>query len=120
MLKDVIFINDLRVDTIIGVNEWERKIRQTVSIDLELECDCRKAAASDAIEDTLNYKQVSRSVKAFVEQSEFQLVETLAERVGELLANEFNCGWRRVRINKTGALRDARDVGVIIERGERS
>ncbi len=116
---DTIFINDLRVDTIIGVNEWERKTRQTVSIDLELACDCSKAAASDAIEDTLNYKLVSKRVSSFVEQSEFQLVETLAERIGGLLRDEFGCQWLRVRVNKKGALSAARDVGVIIERGER-
>jgi dihydroneopterin aldolase len=116
---DTIFIKDLRVDTIIGVNEWERKTRQTVSIDLELACDCRKAAASDSIEDTLNYKLVSKRVAAFVEQSEFQLVETLAERIGGLLKEEFGCEWLRVRVNKRGALRAAVDVGVVIERGER-
>ena len=116
---DTIFINDLRVDTVIGVNDWERKTRQTVCIDLELACNCKKAAASDSIEDTLNYKQVSKRVAAFVEQSEFQLVETLAERIGGILKDEFGCEWLRVRVNKKGALRAAADVGVVIERGER-
>jgi dihydroneopterin aldolase len=116
---DTIFVNDLRVDTVIGVNDWERKTRQTLSIDLELACDCKKAAASDSIEDTLNYKLVSKRVAAFVEQSEFQLVETLAERIGGLLMDEFGCEWLRVRVNKRGALSAARDVGVVIERGER-
>lgn len=116
---DTIFINDLRVDTVIGVNDWERRTRQTVSVDLELACDCNKVAASDSIEDTLNYKSVSKRVTAFVEQSDFQLVETLAERIGGLLMNEFGCNWLRVRVNKMGALRGAREVGVVIERGER-
>ncbi len=116
---DTIFINDLRVDTIIGVNDWERKTRQTVSIDLELACDCKKAAESDSIDDTLNYKLVSKRVAAFVEDSKFQLVETLAERIGGLLMDEFGCEWLRVRVNKRGALRAATDVGVVIERGER-
>jgi dihydroneopterin aldolase len=116
---DTIFVNDLRVDTVIGVNDWERKTRQTLSIDLELACDCKKAAASDSIEDTLNYKLVSKRVAAFVEQSEFQLVETLAERIGGLLMDEFGCQWLRVRVNKRGALSAARDVGVVIERGGR-
>ena len=119
MLMDTIFINDLRVDTIIGVNDWERKTRQTISIDLEFACDCRKAAVSDSIEDTLNYKLVSKRVTAFVEESEFQLIETLAERISELLRNEFVCEWCRVRVHKGGALRGVRDVGVVIERGER-
>lgn len=116
---DTIFINDLRVETIIGVNDWERKTRQMVSIDLELACDCKKAAASDSIQDTLNYKLVSKRVAAFVEQSDFQLVETLAERIGGLLRDEFGCEWLRVRVNKRGALSAAGDVGVVIERGER-
>ncbi len=116
---DTIFISDLRVDTIIGVNEWERKTRQTISIDLELACDCGKAAVSDSIEDTLNYKLVSKRVSAFVQESQFQLVETLAERIGQLLKDEFGVAWLRVRVNKQGALSAARDVGVIIERGER-
>ncbi len=116
---DIIFINDLRVETVIGVNDWERKIRQTVSIDLELSCDCKKASLSDSIEDTLNYKLVSKRVTGFVEESDFQLVETLAENIGRLLLDEFGCKWLRVRVNKGSALRGARDVGVVIERGER-
>ncbi len=116
---DTIFINDLRVDTVIGVNEWERRTRQTISIDLELACDCEKAGASDSIDDTLNYKLVSKRVAAFVEESDFQLVETLAERISKLIREEFGVEWVRVRVNKMGALRGARDVGVIIERGER-
>lgn len=116
---DTIFISDLRVETIIGVNEWERRSRQTVSIDLELACDCRKAAASDAIEDTLNYKLVSKRVAAFVGESDFQLVETLAERVAGVVMEEFGVAWLKVKVNKPGALRMARDVGVILERGDR-
>ncbi len=116
---DIIFINDLRVETVIGVNDWERKTRQIVSIDLELSCDCKKASLSDAIKDTLNYKLVSKRVTAFVEESDFQLVETLAENIGRLLLDEFGCEWLRVRVNKGGALRGAQAVGVVIERGER-
>jgi dihydroneopterin aldolase len=115
---DIIFLRDLRIDTVIGIYEWERRIRQTVSLDLEMAADMRKAAASDAIEDTLNYKAVAKRVISFVEESRFQLVETLAERVAELVLNEFQVPWLRVRLNKTGAVRGARDVGVIIERGQ--
>jgi dihydroneopterin aldolase len=82
--------------------------------------DIRKAAASDAIEDTLNYKAVAKRVIAFVEESQFQLVETLAERVAELVLREFQIPWLRLRLNKAGAVRGARDVGVIIERGRMS
>jgi len=115
---DIIFLRDLRIDTVIGIYEWERRIRQTVSLDLEMAADMRKAAASDAIEDTLNYKAVAKRVISFVEENQFQLVETLAERVAQLVLNEFQVPWLRLRLNKTGAVRGARDVGVIIERGQ--
>ena len=117
---DIIFLRDLRISTVIGIYDWERRIRQTVSLDLEMGADIRKAAASDAIEDTLNYKAVAKRVIAFVEESQFQLVETLAERVAELVLREFQIPWLRLRLNKTGAVRGARDVGVIIERGQMS
>lgn len=116
---DIIFLNQLRIDTIIGIYDWERRVKQTVVIDLEMGADIAKAAASDAIEDTLNYKAVAKQVTAFVEASEFQLVETLAEKVAELVLTEFPVPWLRVRIDKAGAVRGARGVGVVIERGEK-
>jgi dihydroneopterin aldolase len=115
---DIVFLRDLRIDTVIGIYAWERRIRQTVSLDLEMAADIRKAAASDAITDTLNYKAVAKRVISFVEASQFQLVETLAERIAELVLTEFQVPWLRLRLNKTGAVRGARDVGVIIERGQ--
>ncbi len=116
---DTIFIHGIKVQTVIGVYEWERRFQQTVVLDLELGTDTARAAATDRIEDTLNYKEVCKRVVALVESSEVQLVETLAERVADLLRSEFHLSWVRVRLNKPGALRRARDVGVIIERGER-
>jgi len=116
---DIIFIRDLRIDTVIGIYDWERSIKQTVHIDLELATDIARAAASDQIEDTLNYKAVAKSVIAFVEESSFQLVETLAERVVELVREEFSVPWVRLTLNKGGAVRGAQGVGVIIERGKR-
>ncbi len=118
MARDIIYLYDLKVDTIIGIFEWERRVRQTVSLDLEMATDIRRAAASDAIEDTLDYKAVAKAVIRFVEESRFQLVETLAERVAELVMREFGVPWLRLRVNKKGAIRGARDVGVLIERGE--
>jgi dihydroneopterin aldolase len=117
---DIIFLNQLRVDTVIGIYDWERRVKQTVVIDLEMGADVAKAAAGDRIEDTLNYKAVAKKVAAFVEESRFQLVETLAERVAELVLNEFDVPWLRIRIDKAGAVRGARGVGVIIERGAAS
>ncbi len=116
---DIIYLSDLKIDTVIGIYDWERRITQTVSFDLEMATDIRKAAASDAIEDTLDYKAVAKRLIQFVGESEFQLVETLAERVAEIILTEFNVPWVRVRLNKKGAVRHASGVGIVIERGER-
>ncbi len=116
---DIIFLRDLKVDTVIGVFDWERKIRQTVVFDLEMGTDIRRAAASDALADTLDYKAVAKRVAEFVEASEFQLVETLAERVAEIIRSEFGVPWLRLTLNKAGAVSMADGVGVIIERGVR-
>jgi dihydroneopterin aldolase len=117
---DIVFLRDLRIETVIGIYDWERKIRQEVILDLEMGWDIRKAAASDRIEDALNYKAVAKRLIAFVGASEFQLVETLAERCAEILLQEFGVPWVRLSLNKIGAVSGARDVGVLIERGERS
>ncbi len=114
---DIIYLSDLRIETIIGIYDWERRVKQVVSLDIEMATDIAKAASSDDIEDTLNYKAVAKRLISFVGESEFQLVETLAERITDIILNEFNVPWVRLRLNKQGAVRGARDVGVIIERG---
>ncbi|HIL93316.1 MAG TPA: dihydroneopterin aldolase [Cycloclasticus sp.] len=114
---DIIFLRNLRIETIIGIFDWERKVKQTVFFDIEMATDIRKAAASDHIDDTLDYKSLSKAMIDFVEQSNFQLVETLAEKVAELIINDFNVPWLKLTLNKKGALRHADDVGIIIERG---
>lgn len=114
---DIIYLNDLRIDTVIGIYDWERRTRQTVILDLEMGTDIRAAAASDDIEHTLDYKAVAKRLIDFVSSSEYQLVETLAEKIAEIIISEFNVPWLRLRLNKQGALRGVRDVGVIIERG---
>jgi dihydroneopterin aldolase len=116
---DIIFLRDLRIDTVVGIWDWERRIRQTISIDLEMAADIARAAATDSIEDTLNYKRVAKRLIAYVEDSEFQLVETMAERIAEIVLDEFEVPWVRVTVNKPGAIRGSRDVGVRIERGVR-
>lgn len=113
---DTIFLHDLRIKTIVGIWEWERRIRQTVSIDLEMGADIRKAARTDKIEDALDYKQIAKRVQQFVEDSSYQLVETLAENIATVVLNEFDVPWIAVRVNKPGAIRGSRDVGVIIRR----
>jgi dihydroneopterin aldolase len=116
---DIVYIRELRIETVIGIYEWERRVRQSVVLDLEMASDVARAAATDNIADALNYKAVAKRVIAFVEASQFQLVETLAERVAEIVLDEFEVPWLRLRVNKEGALRGARDVGVVIERGRR-
>jgi len=116
---DIIYLHDLKIDTLIGIYEWERRIKQTVSLDLEMATDIRRAAASDSIDDTLNYKAVAKRLIQFVGDSQFQLVETLTEQVADIILQEFDVSWVRVRLNKKGAVRYAGDVGIIIERGNR-
>jgi len=116
---DIIYLRDLRAATVIGIYEWEKRIKQTISIDLEMGTDIRTAAASDTIDDTLNYKAVSKRIIAFVADNRFQLIETLAEKIAELLLKEFNLPWLKLTVSKPGAVSAARDVGVIIERGSR-
>jgi dihydroneopterin aldolase len=116
---DIVYISDLRIETVIGIYDWERKIRQIVSIDLEMAADNRKAAATESIDDALNYKAVAKRLIAFVEASEFQLVETLAERIAEIVLSEFDVNWLRLKLGKPGAVTGSREVGVIIERGEK-
>jgi dihydroneopterin aldolase len=113
---DIIFLHGLKIDCVIGIWDWERKIRQPVIIDLDMGFDIRRAAETDAIDDTLNYKAVTKRLQDFVGNSQFQLVETMAEQIAAILLGEFKLKWVRVRINKRGAVRGARDVGVIIER----
>ncbi len=116
---DIVYISDLRIETIIGIYDWEREIRQTVSIDLEMAADNRKAAATESIDDALNYKAVAKRLIQFVGESEFQLVETLAERVAEIVLDEFDVDWLRLKLGKPGAVTGSKEVGVIIERGEK-
>jgi dihydroneopterin aldolase len=116
---DRVFIEDLRIDTVIGIYDWERRTRQTIALDVEMGFDNRKPAASDAIADTLDYKAVSKRLIAFVEGSSFQLVETLAERCAALICEEFGVPWIRLKLSKPGAVRGARAVGVVIERGSK-
>jgi dihydroneopterin aldolase len=117
---DTIYLTDLKIETVIGIFEWERRVKQTVSIDLEMSTDVARAAATDAIADALDYKAVAKAVIDYVEKSSFQLVETLAERVAGLIIEQFGVARVRLRVNKRGAIRGARDVGVMIERSRSS
>jgi len=113
---DRVFLHGLTAECIIGFVDWERRVRQTVVLDIELPVDCRRAALTDEVADTLDYKALAKRVLAFVAASEFRLVETLAHRVALLILEEFAVEWVRVALNKPGAIRNSRDVGVLIER----
>ncbi len=116
---DIIYLKDLRIDTVIGIYDWERRMKQTIILDLEMGTDIRQAATSDNIEDTLNYKAVAKRLMSYVGESEFELVEALAEKIAEIILTEFNVPWVKLSLNKKGAVRGVRDVGVIIERGSK-
>ena len=116
---DIIFLRGLTTECIIGIWDWERRVKQKVVVDLEMGADIRRAAGSDRIDDTLDYKSVSKRLLQFIGDSEFQLVETLTERIAELVITEFSVPWVRVRLNKQGAIRGSRDVGILIERSSR-
>jgi len=113
---DKIFIHALKTETIVGIFDWERQVKQAVVMDIEFSADIRKAAMSDSIDDTLNYKRVAKRVLAFVDESSFHLVETLAEHVAMLILEEFGVSWVGVSLSKPGAIRSSRDVGVVLER----
>ncbi|HEX4969863.1 MAG TPA: dihydroneopterin aldolase [Steroidobacteraceae bacterium] len=113
---DKIFLSALTVECIVGIWEWERRVKQTVILDLEMATDIRRAAASDHIDDTIDYKKVAKRLLAFVGESQFNLVETLAEQIARVVVTEFGVSWVKVRLNKQGAIRGARDVGIEIER----
>jgi len=117
---DKIFIHALKTEAIIGIFDWERQVRQTVIVDIEIGADVRRAALTDSIDDTLNYKRVAKRVLAFVEGSQFHLVETLAEHLAMLVLEEFGVAWVGIVLSKPGAVRSSRDVGVTLERDRKS
>lgn len=116
MSLDKIFLQDLRVEAVIGIWEWERRIRQTVRLDIELVTDVKKAAVSDNIEDALDYKGIAKHLISVVEESQFKLVETLAETLARIVVVDFGVAWVKLSVSKPGAIEGSRNVGVIIER----
>jgi len=116
---DIVFIKDLRAETVIGIYDWEKEIRQTVAVDLEMGTDIRASAAADDIDQTLNYKDISKRIAGHIENSQIGLIEALAEQLATIVMEEFGVKWLRLTLHKPGAVSVAADVGVIIERGER-
>lgn len=116
---DIVFINDLALETLIGVHPWERQMRQTLRLDLELGVDVPRAAAADTLDAALDYGAVAGAVVAFAAESRCNLIETLAEQIAELVHQRFGVSWLRLTLHKPGALREAREVGIRIERSWR-
>ncbi|MDA1194741.1 MAG: dihydroneopterin aldolase [Planctomycetota bacterium] len=118
-MRDTVFIRDLEVRAIIGIEPWEREKLQTILIDVDMACDASIPAATDTIDGAVNYRSVAKAVERLAEEGRFQLVETLAERIAALVRAEFGVPWARVRVRKPGAVRFSREVGVEVERGAR-
>ncbi len=116
---DIIFLGGLEIKTIIGIYDWERETKQIIELNIEMAYDISQAATSDDINDTLDYKAVSKRIISFVEQSQFFLVEKLIEEIANIIRIEFNVPWVKINLNKKGAISGASDVGIIIERGEK-
>lgn len=117
---DIIFIHGLRIETIVGIYDWERRVKQSIVLDVEMSADIRNAAASQNLSDTLDYHAISVRLTAFIQEQQFLLLETLAERCAELLQREFSVTWVRLRVTKPTAVTSAQGVGVQIERGNKS
>ena len=116
---DIIYLHGLKVECVIGIWEWERRITQTLICDLDIGFDTKAAAKSGAIEDTLSYREVAKRVTAYAQEARANLIETLAQGIAEILLEEFGAPWCKIRINKRGAVTGATDVGVVLERGSR-
>ena len=113
---DKIILTDLRVDAVIGIWDWEKRNSQSISIDLEMQTDTKKISQSDSIEDALDYKAVSKRAKQFIQDSQFNLIETLAENLAQIILEEFDVQWLKLSISKPYAIRDSKNIGVCIER----
>ena len=113
---DKIVLTDLRVDAVIGIWDWEKRNSQSISIDLEMQTDTKKISQSDSIEDALDYKAVSKRAKQFIQDSQFNLIETLAENLAQIILEEFDVQWLKLSISKPYAIRDSKNIGVSIER----
>lgn len=117
---NILFIRELKIETIIGVYEWEKRVKQALIFDVEVAADLSKAIETDDLQYTLDYKVMADRLTEYAENNHFNLVEALAESCAQILMQEFGARWLRLRIAKPGPLDNARDVGVVIERGDRN
>ncbi|WP_298441476.1 dihydroneopterin aldolase [uncultured Ferrimonas sp.] len=115
-MTDTVFIKDLDCQAVIGIFDWEKQIRQQLLLDLTIGWDNRQAAAGDDFQYALCYDTVAKAVTALVQDQPHELIETVAEKVAQLILGQFQAPWVRVRVNKPGAVANAATVGVEIER----
>ena len=113
---DKVFIKDLEVEVVIGVYDWEREVRQLISINLEMNFNTKKAGRSDRIEDALNYKKISKCIIELTKSSKSKLIESLAQKIAKTVLSEFPVSSVVVTVEKPGALRGSKSVGVTIKR----
>jgi dihydroneopterin aldolase len=114
--RDIIFIRDLRVTTLIGVYTWEKQVPQTLQLDLDIALPDNKACASDNLNDTVDYADVAQHIQTVLNDGHFSLLETLAEHIANIILNDFNAPWVRVNIAKLQAIRNCKMVGICIQR----
>ena len=118
-MRDTVYIRGLEVRAILGINDWERREKQTIRIDIDMATDASIAAAREAIQDAINYRSVAKAVMAHVKKGKYKLVETLAHNLAALIRDDYGVSWVRVRVGKPGAVRFSEEVGVVVERGGR-
>lgn len=116
---DIIFLSEVKIETCLGVPDWERLLPQTIVLDIELAMPHSRACQSDAIEDTIDYGAIVARLRQTLTEHSFKLVEALAEHVAQLIMKEFGTPWVKVRVGKPGILPGLRQLGVMIERGSR-
>ncbi|MCK9202172.1 MAG: dihydroneopterin aldolase [Gallionella sp.] len=115
---DIIFLRELKVETLIGVYEWEKRVPQTLQIDLDIALPSSRACETDDIADALNYADIVRRIQAELASRHFHLIEALAEHIAKILLDEFKAPWARVSVAKLQAIRGSKMVGISIERGQ--
>ena len=116
-IMDIIFLNDLRIETVVGVYEWERKLPQTIQLDIEIGLPPAQPQRADSIDDTIDYAAVAARVRESLKQHQFLLIEAMAEHISAIILTEFGSPWTRVSITKLGLIRGIKRLGVCIERG---
>lgn len=115
---DIIFLRELKVETLIGVYEWEKRVPQTLQLDMEIALPNTRACQSDDIRDALDYSEIVRHIQSALSKHHFNLLEALAERIAQILLADFNVPWVKVSVAKLNAIRDSRMVGISIERSQ--